>query len=212
MGAEVARLEAEVQTKKMSEQALHGPVSNGETKTEAASPPGVEASTTPTVATGTQTTVATGPQATVAAGAQANDITKLEAAVQAKFSSGVDVHKAEESGQKSGTDSNAGSLAEQAGSSWSIISATQACQTNKEGIAYTSAASGFTLESCKSKCSSEDRCQAIDFYSSTGWCVTYDQPCKSPLANHDGSSSYSYDRRPKANDITELEAAVQAKF
>merc|ERR1712232_853205 len=46
-------------------------------------------------------------------------------------------------------------------------------------------------DSCKSKCLSSSSCKAIDFFTNTGWCNTFDAACTTPQLKKDGASSYA---------------------
>jgi hypothetical protein len=82
---------------------------------------------------------------------------------------------------------------------WWVIKADSACQENTDGIMVSdSFGSGYTPQSCQAEC--QDGCQAVDFFSATGWCNLYDRPCAHPTLEADGASSFrkSYFISPRA--------------
>lgn len=78
------------------------------------------------------------------------------------------------------------------GSSWATIDPNKSCEENDEGISRIFGSSGFTLESCKARCTQRADCRALDFYRSSGWCLLYSRACSTPKRTADGASSYRY--------------------
>merc|ERR1712050_197279 len=83
--------------------------------------------------------------------------------------------------------------------SWVVISETAACQKNLDGIKWTGASKGFTLESCKAHCTGS--CVAIDFYRESGWCLLYDTACSTPQRTVAGASSYRKEDMRRSGQI-----------
>ena len=80
---------------------------------------------------------------------------------------------------------------------WVVNSANTACE-NAEGITRLFGdnkynGNKFTLDTCKSKCRSDPRCTAIDFFTVSGWCSTFPTPCNDPRKRDQGASSYTWD-------------------
>ena len=81
-------------------------------------------------------------------------------------------------------------------SNWVTISTYNACEQNTNGISRTFGGNGYTMDSCKIKCQSDDNCVAIDYYGDqntvSGWCNTFDQACTNPTRW--GGKSYKWTR------------------
>ena len=74
---------------------------------------------------------------------------------------------------------------------WNSISVAAACEHNSEGIERDGHMEAVgSLESCKAECAARVNCRAIDYYSQTGWCNFYPEPCKNPTRAAMGSSSH----------------------
>jgi len=75
--------------------------------------------------------------------------------------------------------------------SWTLISSTSACEENTEGIVRTWGNYGFsTLGYCQTQCELTAGCVAVDFYTESAWCNTFDVACSTPRTTKDGASSY----------------------
>jgi len=97
---------------------------------------------------------------------------------------------------------------------WASISSQNACETNTDGISRTWGGTGQTLDSCKVKCQNDPDCKAIDFYSSSGWCNTFDAACTNPTMSA-GQSYKSMDlakqkEEKRLQDKAALEKELQA--
>ncbi|KAK3265674.1 hypothetical protein CYMTET_25659 [Cymbomonas tetramitiformis] len=78
---------------------------------------------------------------------------------------------------------------------WSVISDALACQDNAEAIRMFTHSNGMTLETCQVMCEeAADGCTAVDFYTESGFCGLYHEPCTAPAASHHGASSYRFDK------------------
>ena len=71
-----------------------------------------------------------------------------------------------------------------------VISNTRACQGNGEGITAYRTKEKTTLAFCRQTCLSNTWCNAFDWFSRTGSCGLYTDPCRLPLKSKDGASSY----------------------
>jgi len=96
---------------------------------------------------------------------------------------------------------------------WEVIDANKACENNREGIQRTFGHRGFTLETCQRRCEQTDGCNAIDFYSRSGWCNLYNEACTNPITERGGSSSYriANGRRRRLLDLESKQGKFQGK-
>lgn len=77
-------------------------------------------------------------------------------------------------------------------SSWETLSTVLSCETSFDapGVTRMKYDEVLSLTCCKTLCEETCGCNAVDYYTDSGWCNMYRTACKRPRLKKEGSSSY----------------------
>lgn len=65
-----------------------------------------------------------------------------------------------------------------------------ACEGNSQGIVRLSGVDGISFDQCTQRCDNTNGCEAIDYFTQTGWCNTFAVSCDNPWMVKDGATHY----------------------